>query len=143
MRKSLLTEAQIQTSIVDLLNACKYVVLVTSARVKTGNSFGIPDLLVRNPNWPYGLWLGMEVKTPGGKWTVGYTVDKRTGHRIAHHDQENLWKAGGTCRVESTEQAAYAVVMTDKACGVDPRRSLFNQAIGCLDFKDILCHAAI
>lgn len=32
-----------------------------------GNSTGAPDLLVSHAEWPAGLWVGLELKAPGGK----------------------------------------------------------------------------
>ena len=105
--KSLLTEEQVQRSIIDLCELLGYDVLKTPRHGITckacgekayggdGATKGLPDLFVRYPSWTRCMWVGMEVKRTGGKWSSP--------------EQKNLFLNGMICRVESLEDAAFAL----------------------------------
>lgn len=76
------TEDEIQSVIVDGLRLHGYIVLVTSRRKKRcrkcgewstggdGADKGIPDIIVRRPEWFAGRFVAIEVKRPGPiKWS--------------------------------------------------------------------------
>lgn len=96
------TEYAIQRAIVDLLKLLKFEVLTTSVRrfnLKDGKGYGttpgIPDLLVRAPRWPEGIWLGLEVK-------------RARGGRLSPA-QRRVWQAGGIVVVTGPQEARVAV----------------------------------
>ena len=63
-------ESDWQTQIVDGLRLAGALVLVTERRAggrAGGIDKGLPDLGVRFPEWTSGMWLGVEVKRPGGR----------------------------------------------------------------------------
>lgn len=79
IKRLTITEAEVQGQIIEGLTYLGYLVLTVSRRYKRcrqcgtvshhgdGVSRGTPDLLVRAHHWPLFLWLGMEVKRPGGQ----------------------------------------------------------------------------
>lgn len=104
------SEDQVQSEIVKALRMEGCIVLVTSHRRAgvacpsckqwfrpnggTGCTKGIPDLLVRRPEWPSYLWLGLEVKGP--KTTVS-------------PEQKQLAEGGHIYIVRSVSEARKAV----------------------------------
>lgn len=94
------TEAQIQTTAVDLLRLHGYIVLVTSQRQATGTTEGIPDLLVTHPTkFPPGLFVGLECKTEKGK--------------LRPH-QELLWAQRRTLIFREPEHALHCVMQIEE-----------------------------
>jgi hypothetical protein len=130
MSNSKPTEEEIQSAIVRILAYYNIQCLQTSYRgVKCsichkkvyggyGASLGVPDLFVRHKVWPKGLWLGMEVKRPGGGWTYitknvgGKSVIQRDAFGQKISAQKLLWEAGATARVESVDEALSAIFHT-------------------------------
>ena len=67
---AILTEAMVQQSIVDALEAYGAIVLQTNlAKGRVIADKGVPDLIITHDGWPENAWLGMEIKKPGGKAT--------------------------------------------------------------------------
>lgn len=68
-------ESEVQSLTIELLTLHKYTVLVNTVKLRgrragmhnTGQSKGIPDLSVTKDYWPVGVWVGLEMKRPGGK----------------------------------------------------------------------------
>lgn len=102
------TEDEIQRTIVDGLKCHGYIVLVTSRRKlrcahcgkvsHTGDRAdkGIPDLLVRRPEWFAGRFTGLEVKRQGPiKWSS--------------NEQKILAESGQIIIVQSLEEAVAAM----------------------------------
>lgn len=95
------SEEEIQADIVTTLKMFQFEILSISRRgTRTrggrvygadGVSRGAPDLFCRHPSWPIGIWLPMEVKRVGGKWS--------------NDEQPRLYEAGAIPRVESVAQA--------------------------------------
>lgn len=99
-------EEQVQASIVQALRSAGYEVLKTSRVRKRcvhcgkfssggdGVSRGVPDLLVRNPEWPPAVWLGVEVK--GGRTALS-------------PEQHELLQRGSIVVVRSVDDALAAL----------------------------------
>jgi hypothetical protein len=62
------SEEDIQKTAIELLRLKGFIVLETTVRVrgKTGQSRGIPDVLVSHERWPRGCWTGIETKSDKG-----------------------------------------------------------------------------
>lgn len=97
-----LTEAQIEAQIVEYLSAvASYTVLKTTnskAKGPTGASRGVPDLLVRGPKYPSGVWVGLEVKGPKTQLSP---------------EQARLADASAIHVVRSLEAACLAIVLSE------------------------------
>lgn len=70
-----ISEAELQGQIVQALRLMGYVVLVTTVKIRsknprhhqTGQTKGIPDLIISKPQWVVGSWLGLEIKNEKGR----------------------------------------------------------------------------
>ncbi|MEO7716290.1 MAG: hypothetical protein ABIY70_08800 [Capsulimonas sp.] len=112
-------EEDVQSDTIADLTARGYTILQTSVRYRlmecpechemirwtgdTGQTPGIPDLLVRNPTWPVGAWLGLEMK--GKKTPVSDA-------------QKTLNKASAIVIAKTSGQALAFVLMADTTFGV-------------------------
>lgn len=107
-------EEQVQASIVQALLAAGYEVLKTSRVRKRcvhcgkfssggdGVSRGLPDLLVRNPEWPPAVWFGIEVK--GGRTALS-------------PEQQELLQRGSIVIARSVDDALAAVQAAEGQVG--------------------------
>lgn len=100
------SESQLQAQIVQGLRLHGYVVLECGRFVRQvrcdpahggcgryftptagyGNSLGVPDLLVADPAWSRPVWVGIELKRPAVKTTIGTVrggVLSRAQHELA------------------------------------------------------------
>ena len=96
------SEGQIQSATIAYLRGHGFIVLQTSVRVRTntGQTPGIPDLLVSREEWPAGAWIGFEVKAQKG---------------VPTPEQELLLAQGRTFLVRDFETAVTIAKMADKA----------------------------
>jgi hypothetical protein len=114
------SESQLQAQIVQGLRLLGYVVLECGRFVRQvrcpecsryfvptagyGNSLGTPDLLVADPAWPHPTWVGIELKRPTTRTTIG-TV--RGG--IVSKEQRDLAIAGRTVICHDLDQVLAVV----------------------------------
>lgn len=109
MTASQVSERQVQEAAVEALRLAGFVVLQTTAwrqKGPSGVSPGVPDLLVTHSDAPWGCWLGIEMKRPGGRLTPA---------------QKWLADAGRIVVARSAEDALAAAVRWAKAmAGASP-----------------------
>ena len=112
-----MTEAQIQTSIRNVLTTLGYTVVEigrtrrmvpcrrcgaqTPAIGWQGNTPGAPDLMVTTPRWG-ALWIGIECKRPGG---------------AIRPEQRKLLDAGSTTIARSVRDALEAIMAAETRLG--------------------------
>lgn len=96
-----MTEAQLVQQIKEGLEwqGCTVLRVGQHRADKAGSDCGVPDLLVRRSEWPYGVWLGVEVKLPTGRLSAA---------------QEALQQAGAIVVARSLEDAQRFVSWLDE-----------------------------
>lgn len=101
-----ISEAELQRQIVEALEVMRFKVLVTTVKIRskdprhhrTGQSKGIPDLIVSKEQWIKGIWLGLEVKSENGR---------------VRPEQQELARLGRIVIVRSLDEAIEAARTAD------------------------------
>jgi hypothetical protein len=122
------TEASIQNTLKEALEACGYIVgEVAKTRSRraagawTGTTPGLPDLFVTHPDWHDAMWVGIELKTETGK---------------LRPEQEKLHGLGRTVVARSVYEGISAVLDVDSIEGRSEWASPSRLRRIAKDFKD-------
>lgn len=106
---STMTEKDVEAEVIDILTLRQVIVLKASVKIRsknprhhqTGQSPGIPDLLIRRPWWPAGALIGLELKRPKGwAWSCP--------------EQRRIHEMGGSFLVHCAEDAIEVLEFLDK-----------------------------
>jgi len=106
-------EEDIQRAAIKLLQDHGYLVLQTAHRYQSqacpecgtwltpcggyGSTPGVPDLICSRPEWPRGVWLGIEMKTAKGPLSAAQELLKAQGRIvIARSAGVAIWEANAT-----------------------------------------------